>query len=113
MKYSFEIAERNLKNIHCRYNLTAILQELQEGNKHKHNITREWEQELLHFTQTLEFEHFCLMFEKFETLKDILVWLELDNTGTACLSEQQILVIQIFVVFQQMFAERDKLASSH
>ena len=35
MKYSFEIAEWNLKNIHCRYNLTAILQELQEGNKHQ------------------------------------------------------------------------------
>ena len=85
----------------------------QEGNKHKHNITREWEQQLLHFTQTLEFEHFCLMFEKFETLKDILVWLELDNTGSAGLSELQIFVIQIFVVFQQMFAVRDKLASSH
>ena len=95
-KWSIFLKSWNGMNVHCRSNLTAILQELRQGNKHKHNM-REWEQQLLHFTQTLEFEHFCLMVEKFETLKDILVWLELDNT--AWLSELQVFVIQIFVVF--------------
>ena len=74
----------------------------------------EWEQQLLHFTQTLEFEHFCLMVEKFETLKDILVWLELDNTAGRAVRATDLRDDPDFLLFfQQMFAGRDKLASSH